>query len=77
MDHVRRKALIASLAEEAGNRSGLSPDNQFVYRRTIERLIELIYRETDPDSRKALVALLSDEEAARAAEAKLSGCWQS
>jgi DNA-binding response OmpR family regulator len=60
-DDERRTTLIAFLAEELATHPAGS---EFVRRRTIERLIELIYHETCRDCRRALTAVLAAEEAA-------------
>ena len=60
-DYERKKTLIALLAEDLAKHPARS---EFVRRRTIERLIELIYNETIADCRGALTALLAAEEAA-------------
>ncbi|HUO11449.1 MAG TPA: hypothetical protein VMU37_01715, partial [Caulobacteraceae bacterium] len=67
----RRKAFIATLAEEEAKRHPAPSADETVRRRTIERLTELIYKETDPDSRIALLTILAEEEAKDGAATRL------
>jgi len=71
---LRRKALIASLAEaEASSAAEPAPDAS-QRRRMIEQIIELIYNETEPDSRTALVEILLEVETNAAPAPRPPGC---